>query len=102
MTDVRGQAEGDLPAIMGMTRLPESKIWSWQFTQEKPRSPAPTREVLVVGNSVSLRLSARTDNLITGNATESHFALDLKTAIFGPLRERDVSYFSHSQDSIHV
>ena len=41
------------------------------------------REVLVKGNSVSLRLSAITDNLIKGKVEKSHFAVGLKSAILG-------------------
>ena len=40
------------------------------------------REVLVKGNSVSLRLSASNDNLIKETVEESHFALALKSAVF--------------------
>ena len=40
-------------------------------------------EVLVKGNSVSLRLSASTDNLIKGKVEESHFALELKVLFLG-------------------
>ena len=51
------------------------------------------REVLVKGNSVLLRLSASTDNLIKGKVEESHFALELKSAIFGQIREMDFPSF---------
>jgi hypothetical protein len=60
------------------------------------------REVLVKGNSVSLRLSASIDNLIKGKVEESHFALELKSAVFGQIRKMDFPYFSLSRDSFHV
>ena len=60
------------------------------------------REVLVKGNSVSLRLSASTDNLIKGKVEESHFALDPKSAVFGQIRKMDFPYFSLCRDSFHV
>ena len=54
------------------------------------------------GNSVSLRLSASTDSLIKGKVEESHFALELKSAVFGQIRKMDFPYFSLRRDSFHV
>ena len=54
------------------------------------------------GNSVSWRFSASTDNLIKGKVEESHFALELKSAVFGQIRKMDFPYFSLSRDSFHV
>jgi hypothetical protein len=37
-----------------------------------------------------------------GKIEESHFALELKSAVFGQIREIDFSSFSLSRDSLHV
>ena len=60
------------------------------------------REVLVKGNSVSLRLSASTDDLIKGKVEESHFAVEMKSAVFGQIRKMDFPSFPLSRDSFHV
>jgi hypothetical protein len=55
-----------------------------------------------MGNSVSSRLSAITDNPIKGKNEESHCALYLKSAVFGQIREMDFPSFSLCRDSFHV
>ena len=42
---------------------------------------------------MSLRLSASIDNLAKGKVEESHFALELKRAVFGQIREMDFPSF---------
>jgi hypothetical protein len=60
------------------------------------------REVLVKGNSDSLRLLASTDNLMKGKVKESHFALELKSAVFRQIRKMGFPSFSICRDSLHV
>ena len=49
---------------------------------------------MVKGNSNLLSLSASIDNLIKGKVEESHFALELKSAVLGLIRKMDFPYFS--------
>jgi hypothetical protein len=65
-------------------------------------SSTANREVLIMENSLSLRLSASRSNLIKQKVEESHFALELKSDVFGQLRKMDFPYFSLSRDSFHV
>ena len=51
------------------------------------------REVLVMGHSVPLRLSALVDNPIKGNVEDSYFALALISAVFGQIKETDFLTF---------
>ena len=52
---------------------------------------------MVTGNSILLRLSAGSYNLTKGKNKESHFALELKCAIFGQLWEMDFPYFPFAE-----
>ena len=57
---------------------------------------------MVKGDSVSLRLSTSPNNLIKGKVEESHFALELKSAVFGQIRKMDFPSFSLHRDPLHV
>jgi hypothetical protein len=37
-----------------------------------------------------------------GKLKESHFALELKSAVFGQIKKMDFPYFSLRRDSLHV
>ena len=50
---------------------------------------------------MSLRLSASTDNLIKGKVEESHFALELKSDVFGQIREMHFRSLTLCRDSLH-
>ena len=60
------------------------------------------REVMVNENSVWLRLSANFDTLIKQKVKESHSAIELKSSIFGQIREMAFPFFSLSRDSLHM
>ena len=60
------------------------------------------REVLVKEKSVRLRLSALAGNLKRGKFNESHFVIELKSAVFGQTREMKLPYFSLIRDSLQV
>ena len=55
------------------------------------------REVLVMGHSVPLRLSALVDNPIKGNVEDSYFALVQKSAVFGQIKEMDFLTFPFAE-----